>query len=90
MNREKLLLLDFFGPMTYFWFYRVRDNRPLEGSSGVVSQPYGELVSEPAGAGISPIRRFIQSQAYIMKQSFLVYLISGLLLVDLLKVDPKG
>ena len=32
----------------------MRDNRPLEGSSGVVSQPYGDLVSEPAGAGISP------------------------------------
>jgi len=38
-----------------------------------VSHPYGDLVSEPAGKGIPPIRRFIQSQAYIMRQSFLIY-----------------
>jgi len=38
--------------MIYFWLYRVRDNRPLEGSSGVVSHPYGEKVSEPAGIRI--------------------------------------
>jgi hypothetical protein len=38
--------------MVYFWFYRVRDNRPLEVSPGVVSQSDRIMGSEPAGKGI--------------------------------------
>ena len=54
MNIEGVLVLDLLPSMIYFWLYRVRDNRPLEESSGIVSQPYGDLVSKPAGTGIPP------------------------------------
>ena len=40
-------------PEGLFLSYRVRDNRPLEVSPGVVSQPKG-VVSEPAGKRDSP------------------------------------
>ena len=49
VNREQVHLLDLLYPMVYFWIYRVRDNRPLEVSPGVVSQSDRNLVSEPAG-----------------------------------------
>ena len=49
VNIEQVHLLDLLSPMVYFWFYRVRDNRPLEVSPGVVSQSDRNLVSEPAG-----------------------------------------
>ncbi len=49
MNREITNFLDLLVPMLYFWLYRVRDNRPLEVSSGVVSQSERSLISEPAG-----------------------------------------
>ena len=52
MNREFAFFLDLLSRMSYFWVYRVRDNRPLEVSSGVVSQSDRILGSEPAGKGI--------------------------------------
>ena len=52
MNSLDLQVLDLLKLKVYFWLYRVRDNRPLEGSPGVVSQPHGDLVSEPAGTGV--------------------------------------
>ena len=55
MNRDHRDLLDLNARIVYFWFYRVRDNRPLEVSSGVVSQSDRILGSEPAGKGIPPI-----------------------------------
>jgi len=54
VNIERVLIVDLLGLMGYFWLYRVRDNRPLEGSSGIVSHTYGYLVSEPAVTGIPP------------------------------------
>ena len=55
VNIEQTHWLDLFFPMIYFWLYRVRDNRPLEVSSGVVSQPAtAEVVSEPAGLQVHP------------------------------------
>ena len=90
MNIDLSQFLDFRRAMGYFWLYRVRDNRPLEGSSGVVSQTYGIWLANQLEQGFPPIRRFIQSQAYAMKQCFLVYFTSDLLLGDLSKVDPKG
>ena len=71
MNRDREVLLDLNGRIVYFWFYRVRDNRPLEVSPGTVSQSDRILGSEPAGKRDSPHRRrFIQSQAQGMKQCF--------------------
>ena len=54
MNREEPELLDLQPAIVYFWYYRVRDNRPLEVSPGVVSQSDRILGSEPAGNGSPP------------------------------------
>jgi hypothetical protein len=69
--------------MVYFWLDRVRDNRPLEGSPGVVSQPYGNWLANWPEMGKPRIRRFIKSQAYAMRQSFLAYLAADPLKDDL-------
>ena len=60
--------LDSKGVKVYFYFYRVRDKRPLEVSSGVeIQQRYGAdwLAIRSAIGG-----RFNQSQAQFEKQSF--------------------
>ena len=83
MNREPGDLLDFLRPMVYFWLDRVRDNRPLEVSPSVVSQPYGTWLANWLERGRSRIQRFIQSQAYAMRQCLLAYLTAGPLKDDL-------
>jgi len=77
VDREQHDRLDLLLPMVYFWLDRVRDNRPLEGSPGIVSQPYGTWLANRPEPGLPRIRRFIQSQAYAKRQCFLAYLTAG-------------
>jgi len=55
VNIDAVKQLDLNCRMVYFWYYRVRDKRPLEVSPGVVSQSDRILGSEPAGKGIPPL-----------------------------------